>query len=166
MPCDAWSSATFSNARDPLRGSKRPKSQFYGHYGPHISIFGTLFSANLFSLQNMGMLGVQSNAMWCLVLMQPFQTQGSHSAARNGQKMGFGVQNCQKIDFLAILSHWHSPLGLKRLRKAHASHGKTRGPTQQLKTAKNWDFGSKMAIKLNFWPFWASEWVPLRLKRL
>ena len=67
----------FSNARDPLRGSKRPKSQFYGHYGPHIPIFGTSFSADLFSLQNMGMWGVQSNAMWCLVLMQPFQTQGN-----------------------------------------------------------------------------------------
>ena len=70
-------SAFFSNARDPLRGSKRPKSQFYGHYGPHIPIFGTSFSADLFSLQNMGMWGVQSNAMWCLVLMQPFQMQGN-----------------------------------------------------------------------------------------
>ena len=50
-------SAFFSNARDPLRGSKRPKSQFYGHYGAHIPFFGTSFSANLFSLQNMGMWG-------------------------------------------------------------------------------------------------------------
>ena len=68
-------SATFSNARDPLRGSKRPKSQFYGHYGPHIPIFGTSFSANLFSLQNIGMWGVQSVAMWCLV---PIVVDGYH----------------------------------------------------------------------------------------
>ena len=78
--------ATFSNARDPLRGSKRPKSQFYGHYEPQIPIFGTSFSANFFSLQNMGLWGVQSDVMWCQVLMQPFQTQGTPSEARNGKK--------------------------------------------------------------------------------
>ena len=70
-------SATFSNGRDPLRGSKRQKSRFYGHYGPQIPIFGTSFSANFFSLQNMGMWGVQSDAMWYLVFLQPFQTQGN-----------------------------------------------------------------------------------------
>ena len=84
-------SATFSNARDPLRGSKRPKSQFYGHYGPHIPIFGTSFSANLFSLQNIGMWGVQSNAMWCLVLMQPFQTQGNQIRGSKQQNSQFYV---------------------------------------------------------------------------
>ena len=39
-------------------------------------------------------------------------------------------------------------------------------PLSSSKQPKNWDLGSKMAIKLIFWPFWASEWVPLRLKRL
>ena len=39
-------------------------------------------------------------------------------------------------------------------------------PLSSSKQPKNWDFGSKMAIKLIFWPFWASEWVPLRLKGL
>ena len=33
--------ATFSNVRDPLRGSKRPKSQFYGRLRPQIPILGT-----------------------------------------------------------------------------------------------------------------------------
>ena len=70
-------SATFSNGRDPLRGSKRRKSHFYGHYGPQIPIFGTSFLANFFSLQNMGMWGVQSDAMWYPVFLQPFQTQGN-----------------------------------------------------------------------------------------
>ena len=42
-------SATFSNARSPLRGSKRPKSQFYGHFWPKIPILGTSFSAIFFS---------------------------------------------------------------------------------------------------------------------
>ena len=70
-------SATFSNGRDPLRGSKRQKSRFYGHYGPQIPIFGTSFSANFFSLQNMGMWGVQSDAMRYPVFLQPFQTQGN-----------------------------------------------------------------------------------------
>ena len=62
-------SATFSNARDPLRGSKRPKSHFYGHYGPKIPIFGTSFSANFFFLQNMGMWGIQSDIMSYLVFL-------------------------------------------------------------------------------------------------
>ena len=39
-------------------------------------------------------------------------------------------------------------------------------PLSSSKQPKNWDLGSKMAIKLIFWLFWASEWVPLRLKRL
>ena len=97
-------SATFSNGRDPLRGSKRRKSHFYGHYGPQIPIFGTSFSANFFFSSKYGHVGCperchvipglsatfsntrdplrgskrpKSNAMWCLVLMQPFQTQGN-----------------------------------------------------------------------------------------
>ena len=82
-------SATFSNARDPLRGSKRPKSHFYGHYRPKIPIFGTSFSANFFFLQNMGMWGIQSDVMSYLVFLQPFQTQGTHSEAQNGQKVTF-----------------------------------------------------------------------------
>ena len=50
-------SATFSNGRDPLRGSKRQKSRFYGHYGPQIPIFGTSFSANFFFSSKYGHVG-------------------------------------------------------------------------------------------------------------
>ena len=42
------------------------------------------------------------------------------------------------------------PLGLKRLRKAHASHGKTRGPTQQLKTAEKLGFWVQSGHKIDF----------------
>ena len=93
-------SATFSNARDPLRGSKRPKSHFYGHYRPKIPIFGTSFSANFFFLQNMGMWGVKIDAMWYPVLMQPFQTQGAPSAAQNGQKVNFLAIWTPSLNFL------------------------------------------------------------------
>ena len=43
---------------------------------------------------------------------------------------------------------------------------KPKGPNRWLRMAKSWDLGSTMAVKLTFWPFWASEWVPLRLKGL
>ena len=65
-----------------------------------------------FSLQNKGMRGVQSVAMWWLVLAQPFQTQGTHSAAQNGQKVNFTAILDRKSHFLAVLSRWVGPLGL------------------------------------------------------
>ena len=130
-------SATISNARDPLRGSKRPKSQFYGHYEPQIPIFGTSFSANFFSLLNMGMWGVQSDVMWCQVLMQPFQTQGTPSEARNGKKkVNFGAILDPKSRFLAVLSRWVGPLGLPCDTWSLRSLFKPRGPYQWLRMAK------------------------------
>ena len=50
-------SATFSNARDPLRGSKQQKSRLYRHYGPQIPIFGTSFSAIFFFSSKYGHVG-------------------------------------------------------------------------------------------------------------
>jgi len=82
-------SATFSNGRDPLRGSKRQKSRFYGHYGPQIPIFGTSFSANFF-LFKIWACGV-SRAMPCDTrsFCNPFKRKGTHSEAQNGQKINF-----------------------------------------------------------------------------
>ena len=55
-----------------------PKSQIWGsHFWP------------IFFLQNIGMWGVQSDAMWCLVFLHSFQMQGTHSEAQNGQKVNF-----------------------------------------------------------------------------
>ena len=39
------------------------------------------------------------------------------------QKLGYGVHNGRKNDFLAVLSLWVGPLRLKRLQKDRASHG-------------------------------------------
>ena len=61
---------------------------FLGHSGPQIPNLGVPFLANFF-LQNISMWGVQSDAMWCLVFLQPFQMQGTHSEAQNGQKVNF-----------------------------------------------------------------------------
>ena len=55
-----------------------PKSQIWG---PR--------SWPIFFLQNIGMWGVQSDAMWCPVFLQPFQMRGTHSEAQNGQKVNF-----------------------------------------------------------------------------
>ena len=48
------------------------------------------------------------------------------------------------------MSHWLGPLGLKRLRKAQTSHGKPRGPTQQLKTAEKLGFWVQNGHKIDF----------------
>ena len=66
-------------------------------------------------------------------------------------------------------SEW-VPLRLKRLHKDQASHGIAldaphahilkRKQIGRKWFTKNWDMGSIMAVKLTFWPFWASEWVP------
>ena len=183
--------ATFLYAGDPLRGSKRPKNQFYDHFRPWVPIFW-LFWATL--------SGSPGFAMWCLVLTQPFQTQGTQSGAQNdqkvnfwaifrpqnskfwpfwaaewdtwvwkgcvrtryhmatlwtlhmpifgrekiwpkmrNQKLGFGVHNCRKIDFLAVLSLWVGPLRLKRLQKDRASHGIALDtPHAYILKKKNW----------------------------
>ena len=157
------------------------------------------------------MWGVQSDAMWCPVFLRPFQTEGTHSEAQNGEKVIFtaimdpksqflvphfrpifflfkiwasGVSRVMPCDtrsfcnlfkrkgptqrlktakksflrsfwtlnpnFLAIMSHWLGPLGLKRLRKAQTSHGKPRGPTQQLKTAEKLGFWVQNGHKTDF----------------
>ena len=69
---------TFSNSREPFSSSKWPKSQFYSHFGPPIQFFGRFEPLSV----------SQGFAMWCLGLMQPFQTQGTQSVAHNGQKIG------------------------------------------------------------------------------
>ena len=108
-------SATFSNGRDPLRGSKRQKSRFYGHYGPQIPIFGTSFSANFFSLQNIGMWGVHSDAMWCPVFLRPFQTEGTHSEAQNGEKVIFTVILDLKSQFFGHYEPLIGSLGFEKV---------------------------------------------------
>ena len=66
-----------------------PKSQIWGsHFWP------------IFFLQNIGMWGVQSDAMWCPVFLRPFQTEGTHSEAQNGKKVVFTAIMDPKSQFL------------------------------------------------------------------
>ena len=77
---------------------------------------GYLIFGHFFSLQNIGMWGVQSDAMWCLVFTQLFQTQGTHSDAQNGQICQiyiFGSRMCQI---------WSSGVSLKRPCKMQFRH--------------------------------------------
>ena len=67
----------------------QPSSRWpLGHSRPKIPNLGVPFLANFF-LQNIGMWGVQSDAMCCLVFLHSFQMQGTHSEAQNGQKVNF-----------------------------------------------------------------------------
>ena len=140
VPCDAWYFCNLFKRKGPTQRLKTAKmSIFTAILDPKSQVLAPIFG-QLFFLQNMGLWGVQSVAMWWLVLMQPFQTQGTHSAAHYGQKnwvcirnrhyranpgdplscsKRFGVQNGRKIEFLAVLSLWVGPLHLKRLRKDH-----------------------------------------------
>ena len=82
-------SATFSNGRDPLRGSKRRKVIFTVIMDPKSLFLVPHFRPIFFSLQNMGMWGVQSDAMWYPVFLQPFQTQGNPLRGSKRRKSHF-----------------------------------------------------------------------------
>ena len=144
-------SATFSNGRDPLRGSKRRKSHFYGHYGPQIPIFGTSFSANFFFSSKYGHVGCPERCHVIPGLSATFSNAREPTQRLKTAKKSF-LRSFWTLNpnFLAIMSHWLGPLGLKRLRKAQTSHGKPRGPTQQLKTAEKLGFGVQNGHKIDF----------------
>ena len=115
-------SSNFSKAGDPLRGSKRPKSQFYGHYGPKSQYLVPHFRPIFFS-SKYGQVGCPER---CHVMPGPYAT---FSNARQPTKR---LKTAKKSilrplwtpnpNFLAILSHRLGPLGLKRLCTAQASH--------------------------------------------
>ena len=86
MPCDARSFCDLFKRKGPTQRLKTAKKSFLRPLWTPNPNFWYLIFGQFFSLQNMGMWGVQSDVMWCQVLMQPFQTQGTPSEARNGKK--------------------------------------------------------------------------------
>ena len=123
---------------------------FLGHSGPQIPNLGVPFLANFFSSKYRhvgcperchvipGLSATFSNAR------EPTQRL---KTAKKSFLRSFWTLN---PNFLAIMSHWLGPLGLKRLRKAQTSHDKPRGPTQQLKTAEKLGFWVQNGHKIDF----------------
>ena len=123
---------------------------FLGHSGPQIPNLGVPFLANFFSSKYRhvgcperchvipGLSATFSNAR------EPTQRL---KTAKKSILRSFWTLN---PNFLAIMSHWLGPLGLKRLRKAQTSHDKPRGPTQQLKTAEKLGFWVQNGHKIDF----------------
>ena len=79
---------------------------FWAIPDPKSQIWGSRFWP-IFFLQNIGMWGVQSDAMWCPVFLRPFQTEGTHSEAQNGKKVVFTAIMDPKSQFL--VPHFHGP---------------------------------------------------------
>ena len=117
------------------------------------------------------MWGVQSNAMWCLVFVQPFQTWGTHSETQNGQKVNFTAIMDPKSQFL--VPHFRpiffslQNMGMWGVQSdamwypVFLQPFQTQGnPLRGSKRPKNQfygHFGPKIPI---FRLFWAAEWVP------
>ena len=99
-------SATFSNGRDPLRGSKRRKSHFYGHYGPQIPIFGTSFSANFFFSSKYGHVGCPERCHVIPGLSATFSNAREPTQRLKTAKKSF-LRSFWTLNpnFLAIMSH-------------------------------------------------------------
>ena len=123
---------------------------FLGHSGPQIPNLGVPFLANFFSskYRHVGcperchvMPGLSATFLNARVPTQRLKT------AKKSFLRSFWTLN---PNFLAIMSHWLGPLGLKRLRKAQTSHDKPRGPTQQLKTAEKLGFWVQNGHKIDF----------------
>ena len=129
---------------------------FWAIPDPKSQIWGSSFWP-IFFLQNIGMWGVQSDAMWCPVFLRPFQTEGTHSEAQNGEKVIFTAIMDPKSQFLVphfrpiVFSSKYGHVGC--LERCHVIPGlsatlsNAREPTQRLKTAK----------KSILWPFWTQN---------
>ena len=123
---------------------------FLGHSGPQIPNLGVPFLANFFSSKYRH-VGCPER---CHVI--PGLTTTFSNAREPTQRLKTAKKSFLRSfwtlnpNFLAIMSHWLGPLGLKRLRKAQTSHGKPRGPTQQLKTAEKLGFGVQNGHKIDF----------------
>ena len=152
-------SATFSNGRDPLRGSKRQKSRFYGHYGPQIPIFGTSFSANFFFSSKYGHVGCPER---CHVI--PGLSATLSNAREPTQRLKTAKKSIlwpfwtQNPNFSAVLSCWVGPLGLPCDIWALRNLFKPKGPNQWLIMAKKLGFKVQNDRKNDFFAV-LSLWV-------
>ena len=152
-------SATFSNGRDPLRGSKRQKSRFYGHYGPQIPIFGTSFSANFFFSSKYGHVGCPER---CHVI--PGLSATLSNAREPTQRLKTAKKSIlwpfwtQNPNFSAVLSCWVGPLGLPCDVWALRNLFKPKGPNQWLIMAKKLGFKVQNDRKNDFFAV-LSLWV-------
>ena len=72
---------------------------FWAIPDPISQIWGSRFWP-IFFLQNIGMWGVQSDAMWCPVFLRTFQMEVTHSEAQNGKKVVFTAIMDPKSQFL------------------------------------------------------------------
>ena len=143
---------------------------FWAIPDPKSQIWGSRFWP-IFFLQNIGMWGVQSDAMWCPVFLRPFQTEGTHSEAQNGEKVIFTAIMDPKSQFL--VPHFRpiffslQNMGMWGVQSdamwypVFLQPFQTQGnPLRGSKRPKNQfygHFGPKIPI---FRLFWAAEWVP------
>ena len=151
MPCDARSFCDLFKWKGPTQRLKTAKKSFLRPFWTPNPNFWYLIFGQFFFLFKIWACGV-SRAMPCDTrsFCNLFKRKGTHSEAPNSKKVIFTVILDLNPNFLAIMSHWLGPLGLKRLRKAQTSHGKPRGPTQQLKTAEKLGFWVQNAHKIDF----------------
>ena len=123
---------------------------FLGHSGPQIPNLGVPFLANFFSSKYRH-VGCPERCHVIPGLSTTFSNAREPTQRLKTAKKSF-LRSFWTLNpnFLAIMSHWLGPLGLKRLRKAQTSHGKPRGPTQQLKTAEKLGFWVQNGHKIDF----------------
>ena len=116
----------------------------------------------------MGMWGVQSVAMWCLVFMQSFQTPGNPLRGSTRPKSHFyghfGPQIPIFWPFWA--TDWVPWVWKGCIRPRHHMANPGDPLSGSSKRPKNWDLGSKMAVKLTFWPFYITLWCLFKTTEL
>ena len=159
MPCDARSFCDLFKRKGPTQRLKTAKKLFLRPlWTPNPNFWYLIFGQFFFS-SKYGHVGCPERCHVIPGLSATFSNAREPTQRLKTAKKSF-LRSFWTLNpnFLAIMSHWLGPLGLKRLRKAQTSHGKPRGPTQRLKTAKKRDLGSKMAPKLTFF----CRYEPLR----
>ena len=151
MPCDARSFCDLFKRKGPTQRLKTAKKSFLRPlWTPNPNFWYLIFGQFFFS-SKYGQVGCPE---WCHVI--PGLSATFSNAREPTQRLKTAKKSFLRSfwtlnpNFLAIMSHWLGPLGLKRLRKAQTSHDKPRGPTQQLKTAEKLGFWVQNGHKIDF----------------
>ena len=151
MPCDARSFCDLFKRKGPTQRLKTAKKSFLRPlWTPNPNFWYFIFGQFFFS-SKYGHVGCPER---CHVI--PGLSATFSNAKEPPQRLKTANKSFLRSfwtlnpNFLAIMSHWLGPLGLKRLRKAQTSHGKPRGPTQQLKTAEKLGFLVQNGHKIDF----------------
>ena len=151
MPCDARSFCDLFKRKGPTQRLKTAKKSFLRPlWTPNPNFWYLIFSQFFFS-SKYGHVGCPERCHVIPGLSTTFSNAREPTQRLKTAKKSF-LRSFWTLNpnFLAIMSHWLGPLGLKRLRKAQTSHDKPRGPTQQLKTAEKLGFWVQNGHKIDF----------------